>query len=260
MPSPRFFPALAVLVFLLLDTGAPRSASAADTTECFAVGPTDFEFYLSMAGLGLPASDQRLGSQIVLGYGLTQRLSGYLGTVLSADGNMVRGSSEIAAGIFGTPLDTDHLDLDVFLEFSNDELDEFTTGPSLELNWDARPDQTTWGLYARSGLAISGSITLAGSRRTSDLELTMGAYWTVAPGHQLLVEFDGARKDNAGGHSPLHDSEKEWTTGGWAVGYNAAINKTMELISQAYLDVPGDEESYSWGLMLGFIATMSPGL
>ncbi|RLE29109.1 MAG: hypothetical protein DRJ61_15205, partial [Acidobacteria bacterium] len=226
----------------------------ADTTECYAPGPTDFELYLAFEGAGRATAEQTLGQQLVLGYGLTERLSGYFSTTLTADGNLVHPETETAAGLYGTPLDSDHLDLDVFLGFGVQGGDRFTAGPGLELNWDAAPDLDAWGLYVRSGLAVSGHETDAGFGRTTDLELTLGCYWTVAPGRQFLLEFDGCTEDQ---ESHLHGTEKEWSIGGWALGFNASLNRTMELITQVYLDVPDDGEDYGLGAMVGFIATMS---
>ncbi len=246
-----FLPAIVVFVSLPMCWGIP--VLAADTTECFTVGPTDFEMYLSFEGMGRPTAEQALGQQVVLGYGLTEHLSGYFSTTLSADGNLVHTGTETAAGLYGTPLDGEHLDLDVFLGCSTDGDDHFTTGPGLELNWDAAPDLAAWGLYARSGLAVSGHETADGFGRTTDLKLTLGCYWTLAAGQQLLLEFDGATEDHP---SHLHGTQKEWSTGGWALGYNVDLNDTMELLTQAYIDIPEDGEDTGFGLMVGFIATL----
>jgi len=250
---------LKVAVFplaLFLVAGNSLSSHAADTTECYALGPTDFEFYINIDGLSRPASEQTIGNQIVLGYGITPRLSGYLGTVLSADGNLLNSSSEIATGLFGTPWDSAHLDLDIFLGFNHNHAGDFTISPGLELNWDAAPNLAAWGLYTRSGMTFSGSSSLDGNSKTSKLLLALGGYWTIVPGHQLLIEFDGELQSNAANPSHLRNNDKEWTTGGVAIGYNAFLQESLELISHIYIDIPEDNEDLSFGWMFGFITTM----
>ncbi len=241
------------LFALLFITACTLSASAGDTIECYGMGTIDFEMYFTFDGANRTPSNQILGSQFMLGYGLTNRLSGYLGTTFSVNGNLVDSATENSVGLFTTPLDTDHLDLDILLDFSAHGNNQFTIGPGLELNWDAASELDSWGLYVRSGLAISGQGTAKGSVQTADIILVLGCYGTLGQGHQLLLEFDGALEEQS---SHLHTVEKEWSTGGWALGYNTTLSQTLELISQAYLEIPAGNDAYSFGLMIGFIATI----
>jgi len=249
-------PRSALLIYTLVAMASV--ALGADTTEPFDLGATNFEMYLNYEGLGLDTDLQNIAGETVWGYGITERFSGYAGFVASADGDFVGGDKELAFGLYGTPLDGDHLDLDLFLGFSalGPQLDQFILSPSLELNWDSRPDLAGWGLYTRAGYAISGRTTTEGSERFSDFELTLGCYWTVSPGHQLLVEFDGAFANDGVDNIHLHDLDREWSTGGIALGYNVEINGTMEMINQVSYDLPDDDEDASFGLMTGFIATL----
>ena len=59
------------------------------------------------------------------------------------------------SGIFGTPVDSDHFDLDLFLDASFSP-DEFGLTPALELNFDLAPDLEVWGVYIRVEEGFSG--------------------------------------------------------------------------------------------------------
>lgn len=233
---------------------APPAARATDTVETFDVGATDFEFYTSVEGLGLAAAEDRaFGGELVLGYGIVERLSAFLGTSLTGDGHLTGGAASPYVGVFGTPVDTDHVDFDLFLQVGLDG-EQLHIGPSLELNFDADPDQLSWGLYLRSGLDIAGADEGGGSG-FGDLawamEATVGAYWTVHEGHQILAELDTA--------IPLHprDESRPVDLGGVAIGYNVAVHDSIELVSQVWLDLPQEDgEPISAAFLVGFIASL----
>ncbi len=240
----------------LLLLASIKAATAADTVECFDPGPSDAEIYLSFNAMGRPTAVQSLDAEVLLGYGLTPRLSAFLGTVLDADGNLLNAATETSLGIFGTVLDSGHWDLDLWVDANTLSDSGFTGGPGLEVNWDAAPDLQRWGLYTRAALAVSGRVDDAGPGRTSDIELTFGAYRTFPASWQLLLEYDTATRDAI---SHIHGTEKKWTQGGWALGCNGPVGDHLELITQLYVDVPDDRENYGVGVMAGFIATFGDG-
>ncbi|MBE0566770.1 MAG: hypothetical protein IH621_12465 [Krumholzibacteria bacterium] len=239
---------------LAVGTGA---ALAADTTEPVDRGATDFEMYLGKDGFGLATAERSVGSEMLLGYGITDRVSAFVGAALSADGHFLNSESEMAFGLFGTAFDTRSLDLDLSVAFTGADGGGFTANPSLELNWDASPELDHWGLYTRAGLAISGRDGSEGPSRTTDMELAIGTYWTLAAGRQLLLEFDGAFVDGHDASAP--GAGRAWETGGIALGFNAAVTETLEMINQVYRGLPADGEAASFGVMVGFVATLPTG-
>ncbi len=248
---------LAFLSFCVTAVASGGAARAADTTETFDVGATDAELYMGFDGIGNQGGEGALYGDILLGYGLVEGFSAYLGTTLSASEFFTDGNADVYLGIFGTPIDTDHLDLDLFMDVAagGGGFDEFTVTPATELNVDVRPDTGLWGLYLRAGVPIYGHIEESEGgdlehRRTADVELTPGTYWTLAERHQILLEYDMAL------HPAPSPDERAVDVGGVALGYNVAIAGPIELVTQVYLDIPQQDEPATVGVMAGFIATM----
>lgn len=232
-------------------------AHAADTTEPFELGATDVDFYVGYDGIGPRDGERAVFGDIMFGYGLLPALSGYLGTTLSANGQFGDGNADVYLGLYGTPLDTDHFDLDLFLDFSagGDGFDEFALTPMAELNLDLEPDQGSWGLYLRAAVPVYGHSREDDPdthERAFRLVLNPGTYLTVRDGHQILVEFDACFHPWADPDGHTRD------IGGVALGYNVALTRdgSFELINQVYLDIPRKGEHAAVGLSTGFIVTL----
>lgn len=233
-------------------------AEAADTVETWDKGAGDLDVYMLMEGVGAAESSQAVAGDIMVGWGLADRFSAYLGTTMQADGYLMNGGTELGLGVFGTPVETDHLDLDLFLDLrsAGEGLSTLQVEPACELNWDAAPDMSTWGLYLRGGLAIAGRESpdkAAGVERYADLGMTVGSYWSLDEHHQLLVEFDATVHDHAAGEGSGLE------TGGVALGYNVFLHDTLELINQVRVDLPQGDERAAVGFMIGLIATLPGG-
>ena len=233
---------------IVLSAGA---AHAVDTTEPFDRGAADFEMYLSQDGVGLASGDRSLGSEFVLGYGLTDRLSALVSTSMMADGFLLNGEGALAVGVFGNVLERGPWSLDLALALSAPAGgDGATAEPQFELNWDAAPRQDSWGLFARGGLAVSGHHGETGPQRLTETTLAAGAYWTVAADTQLLVEYAGAfAADEPGG-------SRRWHADGLALGCNRAVSDSVEMIGQICWCPPGEPVPASFGAMIGFVATL----
>jgi len=258
IPCPRRAIAYGAVSLGLLSSATILPARAADTVETWDVGATDVDFYGGFDGIG--ADERSLYGDIMLGYGLVERFSAYLGTTLSASDHLTDGNADVYLGIFGTPLDTDHVDLDLFLDVGagGDGFDEFSLTPSTELNVDLKPDLGLWGLYLRAGAPIygrleSGEDGAAEHHRAFDVELNPGTYLNLGAGHQILLEFDMAFHPKGGADEHTVD------IGGVALGYNVVLTDPIELITQLYLDLPQAGERASVGVMVGFIATLPAG-
>ncbi len=231
-------------------------AKAADTTETWDAGAANIDFYLGFDGIGR-GEEGAIAGDIMIGYGLVDRLSAYLGLSLEAANRLSKNSGDLRLGIFGTPLESDHFDMDLFLEIgaAGPAFDKFRMAPAVELNLDLDPDRSSAGLYLRTAVSLHARSesefpedddnTLA-----FDIEGVLGAYLTVAAGHQLLVEFDTIF------HRHPLESGRSAEIGGIALGYNVVLNPAIEIISQLYIGIPGNNERFSAGVMIGLIATL----
>lgn len=232
---------------------------AADTTETFDRGASDAELYFGYDGVGLKNTERMINSEFVVGFGLLERLSVYITAGLEATDQFSNAAGALNFGLFGTPIDKDHFDLDLFfnLGVGGEGFSEFQATPSLELNLDHDPEHRTFGFYLRGGVPIYGRELAVtdpeqepSSQVTAHLESTAGAYYTLTDGHQLLLEYDmGFRPDPA-------EDEHAAEIGGLTLGYNIGLGDYIELINQVFLDIPQDNETTAWGFSVGFIATM----
>jgi len=242
-----------------LATVAP--ARAADTTEPFAPGLSDFEVYLAMEGLGRPPEEAAVSGEVLLGLGFTPRFSGFVTLDGSADGALGAGAGGAGFGLLGTIVDRDHLDLDVFWS-SLVSADSFSLCPALEINLDLAPDLSVAGLYLRAQEHLAGReqaearlapwVGELRGRHTlaPTTTLTAGAYWTVAARHQVLVEAD------VGVPNGVADDAAWLDPGGVALGYNTLVTAAIELISEVRVDLPADGERASVGILVGVIAAV----
>jgi len=240
----------AVLLVVALAAAAPGAALGADTLETWVPGAADVEVYLGVENLGTSRSEGVGSGELVLGYGVAEGLSAYLGVRLSGDGYLAQAEPQLSLGVFGTVLDTERVDLDLLLDVGThgQGMSHLQVSPGVELNVDL----PSVGLYLRAGTCLHGA-----EREQADgalhtavaLELVPGAWWSPGPGHQLLVEWILGLDATEGGSGPLD-------TGAVALGYNAVVSPTLELISQLSLMLPQSQRGWAVGAMVGFIATL----
>jgi len=234
------------------------AANAADTIETFNPGASDVEMYVGYDGIGLDKEQRTVFGDMMLGYGLRDGLSAYAGVVLEGDDGFSTGSTTNYIGVFGTPVDSDHFDLDLIFGVSSGGPDQlFELRPVVELNLDSDPDMAGVGAYVRApfpiyGREVSSPIhpTDNETELTFQVETTAGAYAMLAPGHQLLVEY------NMGFHPAPNDDERATDIGGVSLGYNVEVADGLELINQVFVDIPQDDEGASFGVMTGLLATV----
>ncbi len=245
---------IAVRPLTLLCATAPAACLAfatpawgADTTETWAPGAADVDFYLGTDGLGGDASSQTLYGDLMVGYGAADRLSVFLGTRLEANGSLGDASPGLRMGVFGTVVETGVFDLDLALEVGagGRGLSEIHVAPGLELNLDLRSPLGPVGLYLRAQVPVQGT----DGAPEFQLDLTPGLYWTVRDGHQLLLEYRGALVP-ARGEDPW-----SWESGAAALGYNVSLSGSLELITEVSAG-PRAGGGVGVGAMLGFIATI----
>lgn len=226
-------------------------AHAADTVETFDLGLGEFELYLGIDGLGHPLEEQTRTADALLGYGVVPRLSLYVAPSWSVDGYLGESALGLEIGGFGTPIDTDHVDLDLGLAAATDgafgAYSDF-----LELNLDLEPDLSLAGLYVRGGLTVSGGQDDQG-RALISLEpgSTVGVYVSPTEEHQILAEIDCGWVEGPRGRP-------EWRHGALHLGYNIGLLDHLELIQEISFDIPDRGEDWGMGFFVGVIATRPP--
>ena len=236
-----------------------RPAAGADTVETWDIGATDVDFYVGFDGIGLEKYEKSVYGDIMLGYGLIDRFSAYVGAALQGNEFFADGEACIYLGIFGTPVETKHFDFDLFLDFAagGKGMRDFQVAPALEINFDIDPDMRSWGLYLRTAFPVGGSEASAPGGESSvdydtvfHIEPVIGMYCTIAEKHQILLELDLAVHPLAGG------DERTAEVGGFALGYNVTLCDAIEMINEVYVDIPQGREKPSLNIMTGLIATM----
>ena len=102
-------------IIAVMGVGLCADAWAADTTEPFELGVSNIDLYAGIDELGVEGHGPVITVDTMLGVGITPWLSYYLGAALYADGHAEASSGDLYTGLCGTPLDTDHVDLDLCL-------------------------------------------------------------------------------------------------------------------------------------------------
>ncbi len=243
-----------------------RTAAASDTTETFDQGAVDFELSAGSEGLGTDRGGSTIFTETLLGYGIVDRVSTYLRGAGAVNNQFADGTGEVGLGVWSTPVDSDHLDIDLLLDLGWSH-DGPAITPGVEINLDAEPNLALWGAYlkAEESLANRSQSPLEAARCAPEdgadpsteivpvTQATVGLYWTVAEHHQLLLEADGSVLNN-----PAED-EAAVDFGGLAAGYNVVIHRSIELVNQICFDVPvRDGDPFSVGVSVGFITSILP--
>ena len=248
MPADRsHFEALIAAIATLAMALVPQEAFPADTVEPVVHGTLDHEAYIAMEGLKAGGSGTLL-AQYLTGVGVAPRFSFFLGGDAVVHPAVPGPEAGFLAGVIGTPLDTDHVDIDLGLEIgcAGAGPTGAIAGPLVEFNYDGEPDLSLWGLYLQAGLPLFWT----GDSPAVDVELRLGAYLTLRDVHQILVETSAAF------HPLSHDRTGRAEIGGISLGYNVTVHEAVEIILEILLDVPQGGEPVSAGLMVGAIVTL----
>jgi hypothetical protein len=243
---------VALLSVSILTWASP--GRALDTLETYEPGGlTHFEPRVRYQGIGRGRAERTLSVLSLLGVGINDWFSGYYyvrGDKLDeyfSDGETAHGF-----GGFASPLDTYHFDLDLELGLDLASSGDLLVTPGFELNVDAHPDLSSFGLFligtAQFGGHSGSEDGAVGARHTLCLGLDIGAYVTFAARHQLLVQYDTSVPVNP------EAGERDMEVGGLALGYNVKVHDQIELIHEVLLDIPQDQEAVGIGLMAGLIA------
>jgi hypothetical protein len=241
---------------VLLVFGVTPSARAVDTLETYEPGGlTRFEAYLGYTGLGKRQSSRRLTASYLLGVGITDAFSAYHFGGGEFSTTLTEGEGTQGFGLLVTPLDTYHFDLDLVLDASAVGGDRLVIAPGLELNVDAQPDMSSFGLFVRAYARVSGESSVGEdgaveARRRLDFPAAIGAYNTFGEVHQVLVRYDATVIADPG------PEQRDLEVGGLSVGYNLTLDERLELIHEVSLDVPEDDEEIGVGFSLGLVVRL----
>ena len=204
-------------------------------------------------GLGRTQDDRSLGLEMMPGYGITDRLSVYLGVAVTALETMEAAEAGTYLGMFFTAVESEHFDLDIAADFfaEGPGLSTFGFYPYLELNLDSNNEMSGLGAFARVGAALAGN----GEEGWQDtfgvgLEFTLGAYVTIASDHMLVLEVGAEANPMAG------DDEVSGRVSSTALGYNVVLSDLAELITEVGVGLPTGGEEISASVTLGVIFTI----
>lgn len=242
---------IATIIALLSGTAVTQ---AADTVETWDVGATDVDFYMGMENLGLSKEEGAVFGDIMLGYGLIDRFSAYIGTTFQADRHLGQSEPQHYLGLFGTPLESEHVDLDFFLGFSSSASGASIT-PSFELNLDRDGDMSSYGVYLRTGVIFQGQpvdmeVTDSSAEVDKTIEINPGVYWSLSDRSQLLLEYST-------GYLSTSPAEKDrWDTSHVHLGYNHTLVSEIELITEVNWALEKTDGVTPWGGFVGIIATL----
>ncbi len=257
----RFLSALILLGLL----GFHKTSLAIKTTEPYDYGPSVFELHLGCDGLGLESEQVSILAKLLLGYGLNDWLSGYLMFRNYDTEYLVNGQGEAIFGLFGTPIDTNHLDLDLILDISLGGLSfgQLALSPGFEVNLDRKDDLSAYGAYFLFGLNIFGrdlsveddplTESVDESRKilevTTSADFTLGGYFALSDSKQLLLQYVFGIDPNTSGDA------HEFRNGSLELGYNMMLTDSIELINEFFIQLPQGDRSASLGLTTGIFVT-----
>lgn len=232
-----------------------QAARAADTVEIWAVGEGDMEMYSFFDKMQGARHERSVGGELVMGWGVADRLSLMFATALTANGALTGGETGVDIVAFGTPLDSDHFDLDLIwgIGAAGEGMSEVALTPGFELNLDHTPDLATYGVYLRGGAEMYGleaDDPDVPDHSHLDWVFTVGGYYTLDAASQLLIEYDATLPDRDIPHEPTYNH------GAVALGYNRMVTGCCELITQVHLNLPDHDQDASLGMMAGFIAAI----
>ena len=254
--------ALSSLSFLMF----ANNAFAVDTTELLDKGVVEVAPTTGLANI----HDGKPGwmSDIALAYGvadfMTISTTFAMGTnvalynlgEVNADGDIE--GADLGFGfdfdVLFTPVDTDHFDIDFHVDFGWDG--GYAIAPGLEFNFDSDNEMSGFGAFVTLDLPIhSGVNPKAGDKdiedtvRTDlDIEWSLGLYYNIMEGHQLLVAGGMAIENVA---KKLADEATY--VGNVALGYNVELFENFELVNEVAIEIPKGGDDVSASITVGAI-------
>jgi len=230
---------------------APWSAAfGADTTEGFDPGASNLEIYFAYSGSGKHADERGVGTETLVGFGISDRFSALL--VLSGEANdaMGEGDAGFSLGLLATPIDTENFDLDVGFDVGIGSLGagaphfghntgELLLFPWIEINIDSSNDLSGVGWYVLAGEVITGE------DRT----------WIDKDG----IEQRSFKALYAAEIETGDEDRRATEVGRVSLGYNFLLSDNLEAITEVAYDIAQDGEDPGFDFVVGLIATLPAG-
>lgn len=224
-------------IALLLLTSTP--AWALDSTEPFDLGFSNYEMYVGTSGLGGPADERLIAWSSVIGVGVTERFSASLSYVAEADESFGKSAEGLVAGLYGTVVDTQRFDFDLYGNIST----EAGVAVGTELNFDP----ARWGIQLT--LEQSFSDDPDGDDVLRQLVVAPLFLFSVTPDVELLAGVDFTTASN-------HPDVETVEFGVIAMGVNVILNDAVELITEFHVHPGAAGEDVTFGASVGFVATV----
>jgi hypothetical protein len=213
------------------------TVSALDTTEPFDPGFTDNEVYVGFDGIGAGEGGKSTMAEYVAGIGVTDRLSTVFSLGLASNEFLAEAEAELGIGLFYTLVDTERFKLDLMSSLTSTGAVDIATECNLDFDRAGLQLTLEQGLYNDPATAdrISGTTTIAPL-----------AWYSLSDAMQILAAVDFGIAGDAG----------SLEIGSLAVGYNAVLSEALELITEVGFAIPQNDETFSAGVLVGFVATL----
>jgi hypothetical protein len=228
-------------------------AHATDTIEAWDEGYWNLDAYVGYDGIGRGQENRALGTELMVGYGVTSSVAVSLGLTIAAMEAMKAAEAGTWLCVFYNALDTEHFDLDLAtnLYAQGQGLSTLGFNPFVELNLDSNNEMSGVGAYLRAGATLDGDAD-QGWQDTFGVGLgfTLGGYVTLAGDHMLLLEAETEVNPMAGG------DETSARFSSVAVGYNLVLSGLAELITEVGMGLPTGGERLSGSVTIGAIFTI----
>ena len=242
------------LASALLSIAWVGRAHALDTLETYEPGGlTRFEAAVGVEGMGPRGTERGLCTAFLFGVGITDWFSAhYIGSGRSSE-HLTNGQTVHGFGVIATPIDSYHFDLDLLADVGFVGTERAFVSPGLELNIDAHPDQSSFGLFVQVGAHVMGRPPLPDGplqpRRKLSVPFALGSYVALADVHRLLLLMDFLSIVDP------RPEDRPLEVGALRAGYNVAVHEQIELQHEVLLDLPQDGEDVAVGIWFGIQAT-----
>ncbi|MFC1585232.1 hypothetical protein ACFL5V_06780 [Fibrobacterota bacterium] len=220
------------------------SLYALDTTEPYDPGFSGFELIGSYSGIGSGRNARAIGWEGLAGIGMTRNFSASLIFAAETDDYLAVGENKFAFELFYTAVDLDKFDLDIFGGIG--------TGGGLGMGMECNIDFPGYGFQLVVEEKLENKIN-----PDDELSLTTGlvplAYCSLSRAVQLLAGLE---------FSLLHNREsndRAFNIGAASIGVNLVVVDAIELLTEAGMDIPQDEEGFSMMFAVQLIATLPTG-
>lgn len=243
--------ALSSLSFLMF----ANNAFAVDTTELLDKGVVEVAPTTGLANI----HDGKPGwmSDIALAYGVADFMT--ISTTFAMGSDIALLNSEALGfgfdfDVLFTPVDTDHFDIDFHVDFGWDG--GYTIAPGLEFNFDSDNEMSGFGAFVTLDFPIFSGIKVGQEDKEPEdavktdfnIEWSLGLYYNIMEGHQLLVAGGMAIENVA---KKLADEATY--VGNVALGYNVELFENFELVNEVAIEIPKGGDDVSASITVGAI-------